>query len=131
MGSLATGSQSEGPTQDKADNRDDERPENRLEECVHVESKAQSLCNPTCQKQHERVDNEDEQTQGDDYQGERQQNQTRAYKSIHCAEDQCHNEQSYTVTQGWMRSGGAEMNPSNDPGRDEQRRRVNDQAKQE
>jgi hypothetical protein len=54
--------------QNKADDRDEECPEQRWEEFVHTETKAHALRNPTGQKQHERVDDEDEQAQGDDFQ---------------------------------------------------------------
>jgi hypothetical protein len=55
-------------TQNKADDRDDECPEKRRDEFVHTEAKAHALRDPTGQKQHERVDDEDEQAQGDDFQ---------------------------------------------------------------
>src|SRR4029453_17693495 len=54
--------------QNKADDRDEERPEQRREEFVYTEPKAHALRNPTGQKQHECVDDEDEQAQGDDFQ---------------------------------------------------------------
>src|SRR4029453_11370945 len=50
-------------TQNKADDRDEEGPEQRREDFVHTETKAHALRNPTGQKQHEGVDDEDEQAQ--------------------------------------------------------------------
>src|SRR5882724_11286407 len=55
-------------TQNKADDRDDECSEKRREEFVDAEPKTHALSNPTGQKQHECVDDENEQAQGDDFQ---------------------------------------------------------------
>src|SRR5262245_34976008 len=114
--------------QQEAHHGDDEGAQERVPEAVDVKAQAQPLGDGAREQEHQRIDHEGEQTQGQDLQGQTEEDDDGPDDRIHHAEDEGDQHQHRPVVAGGRVASRAEPDAGHEPGRHEEGHRVDEPA---